>query len=150
MTHLRVLCLFQIKHDDTRCHHSAMQVIHPESLEVFHSEVLIEPLAGGALGEGPVVHLEGGMPCAERAIEHRALATLIEDLLGSEVLHQLIDVLGCSLGGEKLAGADIQECQTAGGLAEVDGCQEVVLAAVEHVLRHGHTRCNELRDAALH
>ena len=32
----------------------------------------------------------------------------------------------------------------------MDGCKEVVLLVIEHIVAHGHTRCDQFGDAALH
>ena len=74
-------------------------------------------------------------------------------LLGREARQQLVDVVGRSFGGHKLAGGDVEEGNAAmcqGALAKVDGTDEVVLLVVQHIVVDGDARRHQLRNAALH
>ena len=150
MAELCVLGLLQILHDHSCRHHSAVQVVHTESLQILHGKVFVESLAGGTLGECPVVHLIGDVTCPEYSGKHSSLASLKEYFLGGKVFHELVDALCRSLGKEKFSRTDVQERKSAAGLPEMHCCQEIVLAAVEHILCQSHTGSDQLCDASLH
>ena len=105
---------------------------------------------GRLFGEHPVVHLVRTQAHTEIVLEVALALPFVEHLLGLEIADELLHIVVGALATEELAGGNVEERHAAGGLAEVDGTEEVVLLVVEHVVLHGHAGRDELGDATLH
>ena len=150
MPYLCVLRLFQILQDGTCSDDAALQMVHAKALQVLYSEVLQELLTGRLIRIHPVIELERKEAVAELLFKVLLLAAFKEYLLGQEIAQQLLHIVGCSLACQELTRRDIKEGHSIGRLAEMHTGQEVVFLVVQHIVRHRHTRGNQLRNAALH
>ena len=158
MTYLCVLCHLKILQDGPAGRHTVMETIDPESLEALHPKLLEQPLPGGLFHKHPFVEFEGAEPGAEIAFELLLPSTLIEHLLGLEVGHQFLHIVGRTFAREELSRGDVEEGHAADtvlavGIADggqMDGREKVVLLVVEHMLIDGHSRGHHLGDATFH
>ncbi len=123
--------------------------VDAEALERRRAELLAQTLVGGVGGEHPLLHLEVEILLRKALCGLLAASPHDQKLFRSHAAEGLVDVVDRTFGSEELAGGDVQERHAAGRLAEVDGGQEVVLAAREHVVVHGHAGSDKLGDAAL-
>ena len=63
------------------------------------------------------------------------LATSVEKyLLGREVAEKFLNIVRGSLACQELTSRDVQEGHTKRSLAKVDGCEEIVLLIVQHIV----------------
>ena len=145
---LGVLGDVEVVEDGAGGHNGTFHRVDAEPLERSGLKVLEQPVAGRLEVEHPVVHLLRQIAHCGRVLEVLAVGALDEHLLGLEVAQQLVDIVDGPLCCHKLTGADVQECHTQLGLAEVHRGQEVVLLAVEDVAAQHHTRRDQLGDAA--
>ena len=150
MINLCMLGNLEILHDGTTGYHAVLEMLYAETFQRFCLEMSQEFLQGCLFGENPVIQFEGTVFAAEIFLEVILSGAVVEHLFRHEVAHQFFYIVVGSLAGKKLSGRDIQKAHTAGGLAEVYGCQEVVLLVVQYVISHRHTRCNEFSNTSLH
>ena len=150
MIDIRVLRQLQILHDGTRGDDAFLEMLYAEAFQRLGTEMLQQLLPGVLLREHPVVELEDRELRAEILFKLLALRLVVEHLFRREVANELLHIVVGALSGEKLTRGDVEETDTAGCLAEVDRCQEVVLLIVQHIITHGDSWRDELRDASLY
>ena len=149
VSHVGVLRLFEILHDGTGGHDTALDMLHTKAFEVFGAEVLEQFLSCGGFAEDPVVHFENDMLGAEVAFEVLFVCPIVEHFFGSKTAEEFFYVVERALPREELTGRDVEESHAASGFAEVDGGEEVVFFIVEHVIAHGYARGDEFGNAPL-
>ena len=150
MPYLRMLRHDEVLQDSSRSDDTVLEMLHTETFQVLHLEMLQQLLAGGSLGKHPVVQLESEELAAEVPFEHQPLATLEKHLFGGKVVQQLVHIVERAFRRQKFARRYVQESHTAGTLAEVYGSQKVVLPVVQHIVVDGDSRRHQLRDAPLY
>ena len=112
--------------------------------------MLQQLLAGGLFREHPVVHLIDTVVRTEVADEVILMCTVVKHLLWLEVTHQFLYIIIGSLTREKLSRRYIKKRNAAGTLPEMNGCKEVVLLVVKHIVAKSHSWGHQLCDASLH
>ena len=136
---------------DGACGHNGLgHVVDAETLERRGGELAAQALVGGVECEHPVVELERQVALCHLLFKAPLASAHHQHLLWCHARQQFVDVGRVALGGEELAGADVEEGHTRGAAAEVHGGQEVVLSALQHGVGGGHARRDKLGDASLH
>ncbi len=123
--------------------------VDAEAFEGGCGELAPQALVGGLECEHPVVQLECEVACGHLLLKAALASAHHEHFLGGHVGEQFVDVGGVAFGREEFAGADVEEGDACGAASEVDGGEEVVLPAEEHVVGGGHAGRDKLGDAAL-
>ena len=127
---------------------AVLQMLYAEAFQVLGLEMLQELLACRSFGKRPVIQLEGKKLASEIAFEHGFLAPLEQHFLGGEIIQKLVDVVKRSLGGQELAGRDIQKSDAARGFPEMDGGKEIVLLIRQHIVADGNARRHQLGNVS--
>ena len=104
MTGLQVLGHIEVMQYTAGGDDSKWHLLHAEAFEVGGAKLLGEAVTGGIHGEHPVLQFEGEVTVGEGGFELLASAPHIEHLFGLQVHQQFIDIVGCALPHEKLAG----------------------------------------------
>ncbi|CDF22535.1 unknown [Prevotella sp. CAG:617] len=102
-----------------------------------------------SLGKSPVVHFVRKELVAKATLEHFFLTALVEHFLGREIGKEFLYVVRNAFGHQKFAGRDVKQRKPHRAAPEVNGRQEVVFLAVEHIVVHRHARRYKFRNAAL-
>ena len=146
----RVLRLLQIDHQRPGRTDAQREAVHCESLQRIDAELLLQPLRGRLVDEGPF--LDGGhvelLP--EPLLDPFLVSPLHYDLLRMQGRKQGADVVQLSLGDLELAGGDVQKGCPALILFEAQAAEEVVLLLVQQLLVEGDARRDEFRHSALY
>ena len=150
MCYLRVQRLLQVLQDGASSDDTTLQMVYAKAFQRLHIEMAIEFLVGSLFGKHPVVHLEGTQTGTEVALKVVAMLAVIEHLLGLERANELLHVIVGALACQEFTCRDIQEGYATRSLAEVYGCQKVVLLVVQHRITHRHTWRHQFGDTTLH
>ena len=149
VTQLGVLGDVEIVEDGTAGDDGIVHARDTEALEVLCLKVLQQAVVGGVKGEDPVLQVKRQVARREGSGKALTVAALDEHLLRGEIHQQLVHILFPTLGSKKFTRTDVKEGHTQHFLAEVDGCKEIVLLAVEHRAADHHTGRHQFGDAAL-
>ena len=150
MSYLRMLRHNEVLQDSPRSDDTVFEMLHAESLQVFHFKVFQQFLAGGGFRKHPVVQLESEELAAEVSFEHQPLATLEKHLFGGKVVQQLVHIVERSFRRQKFARRYVQESHTAGTLTEMNGGEEVVFTVIQYIVVNGYARRYQFGDTAFH
>ena len=144
-----VLCEVEIVKHSTGGDDGGRHAVDTEAFERGRCKLLAQALVGGGSGEEPILKLEYRALMSEIDGGTGLAPALHKQLLGRHRGESLVDIFHRSFGGEELAGGYVEQGETRDSLAEVDGGEEIVLAAREHIIVESHAGRHKLGDTAL-
>ncbi len=147
--HVAMLGELQVVENGPGGRDAAAHALDAESLERACPQLGAELVAVDIQREDPLVELVGVVAASEGLLEPLFAAPLIDNLLGSQVRKQLVDVVVAALGHEELAGRDVEKGRSGVLGTEVDGRQKRVLLIGQYVVVERDARRNQLDDAPL-
>ena len=125
-------------------------MLDTETFQVLRLEMFQQAVVGCFRSKHPVVQFENKEPGTESLLKAFTAAPLDQDFFRGKVIQQFIHIVNSPLGRQELAGRDIEKCDSADILAEMDSSKEVVFFMVEDIVVDRDTRSHQFGDAAFH
>ena len=145
-----MLSNIQILKDGPRCNDSILQMFDAETFQVLGLEMLQQLIICCGLGEHPVIHLVHAIASTEVRFKDSTFSTLVQHFFRIKVTQEFVDIVERAFRRQELSCRNIQESNATSTLAEMYGCQEVILLVWKNRVTDCHTRCPQLGDTAFH
>ena len=145
-----MLCDVQVVKDSTGSHNSIWHFHYAKTLKRFCFKLFEQSFFRCIFRKNPVIKFVSEVMGGERDVQFGLGSANHKHLLWRKVRHKLVDIVCCSLSGEKFTGGDIQECHTDSTFAEVDSGEKIILLMVQHIITDSHAGSDKFRDASFY
>ena len=145
-----VLRLVEIGQNGSGSCDSCVKMVDAEAFEIFDVKVFQHLVARRNIGKSPVVEFKHKVFSHKEIIEFPLQSTFHQDFFGRKSCQKFVDIFYIPFGYKIFSGGNIQQRQSHASGSEVEGCQEVVFFARQHIVTQCHTRGHQFGDAAFH
>ena len=127
------LCMFrhiQILQDSSGSYNTILEMLNPESFQIFCFKMLQQLLPGTGFGKYPIIQFKSKELTSEISLKHSAFPTFEKNLFRSKIIQQLIYVVKRSFSRQELSGRNIQKCNTTSRFSKMNSCQKVIFLII--------------------